>query len=221
MKYNSVLDFLDYLLPYYMTFTRTPFDGAYDALGNFIDPVTMEVHQEKHHEGYLNKLIAALEGVDHSFESIEALLANLEDMPAEKQDAVRNNGGGLANHNLFFSILSEHGGGEPEGELLTELENHFGSFEDFTEKFSSEALSRFGSGWAWLVVNSEGKLEVYSTANQDSPYLVGHTPILGLDVWEHAYYLHYKNARADYVEAFWDVIDWEEVASKFEEARNN
>jgi len=187
---------------------------SYDALEPHIDAKTMEIHHTKHHAAYTNKLNEALEGSEYAAKSIEELLTNLSSLPANIQTAVRNHGGGFYNHNMFWEILSPTGGGLPEGELLNAINTKFGSFETFKEQFSAAAATRFGSGWAWLVLNN-GELEIVSTANQDCPLSEGKTPIMGLDVWEHAYYLNYQNRRPDYISAFWNVINWEKVAEKF------
>ena len=189
---------------------------AYDALEPHIDARTMEIHHQKHHGGYTSKFNAALEG--HSrFHGVSAehILRGFSGLPADIQDAVRNNGGGFHNHSLFWEIMTPGGAGEPTGDLAAAIKENFGSFDGFKEKFSAAAASRFGSGWAWLVIDPFGKLQVFSTANQDSPLMSGHSPILGLDVWEHAYYLNYQNRRPDYVQAFWNVVNWGKVAEKF------
>lgn len=188
----------------------------YDALEPHIDARTMEIHHDKHHATYVEKLNTALEAHKELIgnQSIEALLSNIEQLPEEIQDAVVNNGGGHANHSLFWEIMSPNGGGEPEGELLGAIEEAFGSFEKFKEKFNEAAKGRFGSGWAWLVVHA-GKLKIHSTANQNSPLMEGKTPILGLDVWEHAYYLNYQNRRPDYIDAWWNVVNWSKVSDNF------
>jgi len=184
-----------------------------NALEPHVDARTMEIHHGKHHAAYTNNLNAALEGHPALQErSIEDLLRGFDALPSDIQTAVRNNGGGYANHNLFWEVMSPQGGGRPTGELAAAIERAFGSFDAFQESFSDAAAKRFGSGWAWLVVDGDGALQVYSTANQDSPFMSGHTPILGLDVWEHAYYLNYQNRRPDYIKAFWHVIDWAKVA---------
>jgi superoxide dismutase, Fe-Mn family len=183
------------------------------ALEPHIDARTMEIHHDKHHATYTNNLNAALEPHPALQErSIEELLRGFDALPSDLHTAVRNNGGGYANHNLFWEIMSPQGGGRPQGELASAIESAFGSFEEFQSAFSEAATKRFGSGWAWLVVDGDGALQVYSTANQDSPFMSGHTPILGLDVWEHAYYLNYQNRRPDYIKAFWNVVDWSRVA---------
>lgn len=189
---------------------------AYDALEPHIDAKTMEIHYTKHHQGYLTKYKAALEGTDYLDKPVEDNIKNLAGLPESIQGAVRNNGGGFFNHSLFWSILSPNGGGNPSGDLASAIDRDFGSFDAFKEAFSTAAKTRFGSGWAWLLV-SGGKLKVTSTPNQDTPLSEG-TPILGLDVWEHAYYLNYQNRRPDYVEAFFNVINWDEVARRFSAA---
>lgn len=202
-----------------MAFTLPPLPYAYDALEPYIDARTMEIHYTKHHQGYVDKLNKALEGhPELQNKSIEDLLRGINEVPEAIRTAVRNNGGGHANHSLFWTIMKSNGGGEPTGELAEAIKTTFGSFEAFREKFSAEAAGRFGSGWAWLVVDENGKLQVYSTPNQDSPYMQGHTPILGLDVWEHAYYLKYQNRRAEYIQNWWNVVNWEQVAQYYKEA---
>lgn len=203
------------------SFSRKPYSGSYDDFKDvFIDAKTMEVHQEKHHEGYQNKVNAALEGVEHDFETIEDVLRNIDTIPEDTRTAVRNNGGGLANHNLFFSIISPNGEKEPVGTLAEDLNSAFGSFDSFKEEFSTAAKTHFGSGWAWLATDENGEnLHINSLPNQDSPYLSGHRPVVGLDMWEHAYYLMYQNNKVDYIEAFWNVIDWEKVNELYESYR--
>lgn len=193
---------------------------AYDALEPTIDKETMNIHHTKHHNGYVTKLNNALEGhADLQDKSLEELLSNnLSVVPEDIRTAVRRNGGGHANHSLFWTIMSPNGGGEPTGDLATQINDTFGGFDQFKEKFEETAKGRFGSGWAWLVVNN-GNLEVIDTLNQDSPIMEGKTPILGLDVWEHAYYLNYQNRRPDYVSAFWNVVNWDEVAKRFDVAK--
>jgi Fe-Mn family superoxide dismutase len=191
---------------------------AYDALEPYIDARTMEIHYSKHHAGYVNKLNAALEGhADLQNKSVEDLLSDLSAIPDAIRTAVRNNGGGVANHTLFWYVMGPDGGGEPSGDLAQAIDKAFSDFGSFKEEFSSAAGGRFGSGWAWLVVDS-GNLKVLSTANQDTPISNGQTPILGLDVWEHAYYLHYQNRRPDYIAAWWNVVNWDEVAKRYKEA---
>jgi len=181
----------------------------YNALEPYIDSKTMEIHYTKHHQAYIDKLNAALEKYPQlQKKSVEDLIKDLNAIPEDIRTAVRNHGGGHANHSLFWELLKK--GVKLEGEIAKSIDKEFGSFDDFKKKFSDVALGRFGSGWAWLVIN-KGKLEVYSTANQDSPLMEGKIPILGLDVWEHAYYLRYMNKRADYVNAFWNVVNWEKA----------
>jgi len=190
----------------------------FDALEPSIDAVTMEIHYSKHHQGYVDKLNTALKGhPDLLKKDVTELLRNLEDLPADIQTAVKNNGGGHANHSLFWTVISPDGGGAPKGNLSEALETRFKSLDDFKAEFETVALSHFGSGWVWLVVDNDGDLQVYSTANQDSPLIEDETPILTLDVWEHAYYLQYQNRRADYIKAFWKIVDWAEVARRFKE----
>ncbi|MEH7236034.1 superoxide dismutase SodA [Bacillus sp. JJ1562] len=188
---------------------------AYDALEPHIDKETMNIHHTKHHNTYITNVNNAIAGkADLEGKSVEELVSNLDAVPEDIRTAVRNNGGGHANHSLFWTILSPNGGGEPTGELAEAINSKFGSFEAFKDEFSKAATTRFGSGWAWLAVNN-GELEVTSTPNQDSPLMEGKTPILGLDVWEHAYYLNYQNRRPDYISAFFNVVNWEEVANRY------
>jgi len=192
---------------------------AFDALEPHFDARTMEIHHDKHHAGYVSKVNAALEGhADLAAKSIEDLMSGLSSVPESIRTAVRNNGGGHANHTLFWTVLSPNGGGTPSGELGDAITGTFNSFDNFKEEFSNAAATRFGSGWAWLSVDG-GKLVVESTPNQDTPLSEGRTPILGLDVWEHAYYLHYQNRRPDYISAFWNVVNWDEVAKRFAAAK--
>jgi superoxide dismutase, Fe-Mn family len=192
---------------------------AHDALEPHIDAKTMEIHHGKHHRGYVDKVNAALEGHDFANKPIADVLKNIDSVPADKKQAVINNGGGHANHSLFWTILSPDGGGKPGGSLGPAIDSTFGSLEKFKDEFSNAAATRFGSGWAWLCVDGSGGLKVMSTANQDSPYMQGLTPVLGLDVWEHAYYLNYQNRRPDYISAFWNVVNWKKVNELFEAAR--
>ena len=188
---------------------------AHNALEPHIDARTMEIHHGKHHQAYINNVNAALENhPDLASKSVEDLVAGLAAVPESIRGAVRNNGGGHANHSLFWTVMSPAGGGEPSGELGEAIKSTFGDFGAFKDQFSKAAATRFGSGWAWLVVGG-GKLSVTSTANQDSPLTDGQTPILGLDVWEHPYYLNYPTRRPDYVAAWWNVVNWEEVAKRF------
>jgi Fe-Mn family superoxide dismutase len=192
---------------------------AYNALEPYIDEQTMRIHHDKHHGTYVSKLNEALKGHDDlASKSIEDLVSDLNAVPENIRTAVRNNGGGHVNHSLFWQILSPNGGGEPSGAVADAIKAKFGSFADFKKQFSDAAAGRFGSGWAWLVVNN-GELEITSTPNQDSPYMEGKTPILGLDVWEHAYYLKYQNRRPEYIEAFFNVINWDEVNKRYEAAK--
>jgi len=192
---------------------------AFDALEPYIDAQTMEIHHGRHHATYVNNLNAALEGhVELQQKSVEELISDLNSVPESIRTAVRNNGGGHANHTLFWEIMSPNGGGEPTGALAEAINETFGSFEKFKEEFTKAALGRFGSGWAWLVVDG-GKLAVTSTPNQDNPLMEGKTPILGLDVWEHAYYLKYQNKRPDYVNAWWNVVNWNAVNERYLKAK--
>lgn len=188
---------------------------AFNALEPHFDAMTMEIHHDRHHATYVNNLNAALEKHPELFEkSLEELLSNLDSVPEDIRTAVRNNGGGHYNHTLFWEILSPNGGGAPTGELADAINSAFGSFDAFKEEFTKAATGRFGSGWAWLVIDG-GKLAVTSTPNQDTPIMEGKTPILGLDVWEHAYYLKYQNKRPDYINAFWNVVNWDEVSKRY------
>ncbi len=192
---------------------------AYDALEPYIDARTMEIHHGKHHAGYVTKVNAAIAGTELESRSIEDLISHLRQVPDDKRTAVRNNGGGHANHSLFWTSMKKGGGGMPSGELATAIAAEFSSFEAFKEQFSNTAATRFGSGWAWLSLDA-GKLAVESTPNQDNPLMEGRTPILGLDVWEHAYYLNYQNRRPDYIAAFFNVIDWDTVSARFVAAKS-
>ena len=199
-----------------MAFELPALPYAYDALEPHIDAKTMEIHHGKHHAAYVNNLNAALEKHPELAEkSLEELLSAVDALPADIRNAVRNNGGGHANHALFWQLMSAKGGGEPEGRLAKAINETFGSFDEFKKQFAAAAATRFGSGWAWLVLNREGKLEVTSTPNQDPPIMEGKFPILGLDVWEHAYYLNYQNRRPDYVQAFFNVVNWDKVADLY------
>ncbi|WP_062046356.1 superoxide dismutase [Bacillus sp. JCM 19034] len=192
---------------------------AANALEPHIDEATMNIHHGKHHNTYVTKLNDALKGHDElASKSVEELVSNLDAVPENIRTAVRNNGGGHANHTLFWQLLSPNGGGAPSGELASAIDEAFGSFDKFKEEFANAGATRFGSGWAWLIVDG-GKLAITSTPNQDTPLMEGKTPILGLDVWEHAYYLNYQNRRPDYINAFWNVVNWDEVAKRFNEAK--
>jgi len=193
---------------------------AFDALEPAIDARTMEIHHDKHHAGYVNNLNKALESApDYFSQPIEQILREINKVPEAIRTAVRNNGGGHANHSLFWEVLTPGGSKSPSGTLLADLEKSFGSLDGFMDKFSGAAATRFGSGWAWLVLDGNKNLQVYSTANQDSPYLEGHVPLLGLDVWEHAYYLNYQNRRPDYIKAFWSVVNWSFVEGEYSKNR--
>ena len=198
-----------------MSFQLPDLNYGFDSLEPHIDAKTMQIHHGKHHAGYTSKLNAAVEGTDLEGKNIEDLLSNLD----LSNSAVRNNGGGYYNHCLFWEIMSPNGGGSPSGNLLAAIEKAFGSFDEFKAEFSKAAATRFGSGWAWLCAHSDGSLEICSTANQDNPLMngigCGGTPILGLDVWEHAYYLNYQNRRPDYINGFFNVIDWAKVEEKY------
>jgi Fe-Mn family superoxide dismutase len=202
-----------------MAFTLASLPYPADALEPYIDARTMEIHHDKHHAAYTNNLNNAIAGTDLENMDIVEILSNMDAVPANIQIAVQNNGGGYANHGLFWEIMGPSGGGEPTGDLADGIVSAFGSFSAFQDKFAAAAGTRFGSGWAWLVVKSDGTLDVYSTANQDSPYMQGDTPIMGLDVWEHAYYLNYQNRRPDYVSAWWNVVDWGKVAENYAAAK--
>ncbi|EMB17228.1 superoxide dismutase [Rhodopirellula europaea] len=207
-----------------MAFTLPELPYAYDALEPHIDARTMEIHHSKHHNAYVTKTNDALAGTDLASKSIEEVISDLSAVPDDKRGAVRNNGGGHANHSLFWTVLGPGKGGSPSGDLAAAIDEACGSFDAFKEQFANAAATRFGSGWAWLYV-SGGKLHVGSTANQDSPLMgeaiagISGTPILGLDVWEHAYYLNYQNRRPDYISAFWSVVDWDAVATRFAAAK--
>jgi len=198
-----------------MSFELPKLPYAFDALEPNIDAQTMEIHHGKHHQGYTNNLNDAIKGTDMEGKTIENILINLD----MENKAVRNNGGGFYNHSLFWKVMSPKGGGKPSGDLANAIDSAFGSFDSFKEKFSNAAKTQFGSGWAWLCVHKGGKVDVCATPNQDNPLMpnvgCGGTPILGLDVWEHAYYLKYQNKRPDYVGAFWNVINWEEVSANY------
>jgi superoxide dismutase, Fe-Mn family len=201
-----------------MSFTLPPLPYAFDALEPYIDAKTMEIHHDKHHNAYVTNLNKALEGhADLQNLSVEQLLAQINKVPENIRTAVRNNGGGHANHSMFWKIMKKSGGGEPSGDVANAIKQAFGSFADFKTKFNAAATSRFGSGWAWLFVK-DGKVVLESTANQDSPIMDGGKPFFGLDVWEHAYYLKYQNRRPEYIEAWWNTINWAQVADNYAEA---
>lgn len=198
-----------------MTYTLPDLPYAYDALEPYIDVETMHLHHDKHHNTYVTNLNAAIDKHPELGEkSVEELIADMDGIPEDIRTAVRNNGGGHANHSFFWEIMAPNAGGAPTGDIKEAIDATFGSFDGLKDAFKTAATGRFGSGWAWLVVN-DGKLEVISTANQDSPLMEGKTPVLGLDVWEHAYYLNYKNVRPDYIEAFWNIVNWDEVNKRF------
>jgi Fe-Mn family superoxide dismutase len=192
-----------------------PYD--FDALEPHIDARTMEIHHDKHHQAYVTNLNAAIEGTEWADRPLEELLTSLDSLPEDKRTPVRNNGGGHWNHTFFWQIMSAKGGGEPSGELASAIESAFGDLEVLKAQVNDAGVKRFGSGWTWLVRDSGGALTVMSTPNQDSPVMEGQTPILGIDVWEHAYYLKYQNRRPDYLEAWWNVIDWDAVGRRFGE----
>jgi superoxide dismutase, Fe-Mn family len=202
-----------------MAFTTPDLPYDYKALEPHIDEATMRVHHDKHHTGYTSKLNAAVEGTEFADTPIEQLIAGLAKLPEKIRTAVQNNGGGHYNHALFWPMLSPAGGGEPDGKPASLIKDAFGDYASFKEQFAAAATGRFGSGWAWLVRSPNGKLAITSTANQDSPLTDGHVPLLGLDVWEHAYYLKYQNRRAEYVQAFYNIINWEQVARNLSAAK--
>ena len=201
-----------------MAYSVPPLPYDYSALEPHIDEATMRVHHDKHHQAYVDKANGALEGTEWESKPVEEVLKSLDSLPQDKHTVVRNNGGGHYNHSLFWEWMSPDGGGEPDGALKDAIEAAFGSFEDFKAKFKEAGVGQFGSGWSWLVYTSEGGLQVTSTPNQDSPVSSGNTPLLGIDVWEHAYYLKYQNKRPDYIDAFWNVVNWDEVARRYDEA---
>ena len=201
-----------------MAFSVPDLSYPFDALEPHIDARTMEIHHDKHHAAYVTNLNAALEGTEWVDRPIEAVITNLEILPEDKRAAVRNNGGGHANHTLFWEIMGPNGGGDPTGDLASAIDATFGSLDELKTQVNDAGVKRFGSGWSWLVWDGTG-LAVLSTPNQDSPIMEGKTPLLGIDVWEHAYYLNYQNRRPDYLEAWWNVVDWDAVAAKFAAAR--
>lgn len=195
-------------------FTLPSLSYPYNALEPHIDALTMEIHHSKHHQAYVDKTNAALEGTEWIDKPIEEVIANIDQVPEKIRSAARNNGGGHANHSFFWSVIGPNGGGEPNDKLGNEIKKTFGSFESFKEKFTEAAITQFGAGWAWLVVDN-GKLEILQTSNQDSPLSEGKIPLLCIDVWEHAYYLKYQNKRPEYVEAFWNIVNWEKEPDPF------
>lgn len=194
-----------------------PYD--YSALEPHVDARTMEIHHTKHHQTYVTKLNEAVAGTDLDGKDVEDILRSMNDVPEKIRTAVQNHGGGHANHSLFWTVMKKGGGGTPSGDLAKAIDSDLGGFDKFKEAFTAAATNRFGSGWAWLVVGTDGKLAVENTLNQDSPLMQGKTPVLGLDVWEHAYYLNYQNKRPDYIAAFYNVINWDEVAKRFAAAK--
>jgi len=202
-----------------MAYTVPELTYPKNALEPHIDALTMEIHHDKHHAAYVNNLNTALQGNDHGNLPIEELIAHLDRVPENIRTAVRNNGGGHANHSLFWKVIGPNGGGEPTGALAKAIESELGGFAAFKENFSKAAITRFGSGWGWLSLDKNGKLVIESTPNQDSPIMSGNVPLLGCDVWEHAYYLKYQNRRPDYVSAFFNVINWKEVGDRYDAAK--
>ncbi len=203
-----------------MAYTLPPLPYDYAALEPSIDEETMRIHHDKHHAGYVNNLNAALEGHDDLLKMpVEQLIANLDKVPEAKRTAVRNNGGGHANHSLFWTLMTPGGANKPDGKLAIAMDNKFGSFDSFKEQFGKACATRFGSGWGWLSMDADGALRIESTPNQDSPLMEGRTPLLGCDVWEHAYYLKYQNKRPDYVSAWWNVVNWTVVGESFSGSR--
>jgi Fe-Mn family superoxide dismutase len=203
-----------------MAYTLPPLTYPYNALEPHIDARTMEIHHTKHHQAYINNVNNAIKAhADLESKSVEELIANLNAVPEDIRNVVRNNGGGHANHTFFWTIIGPNAGGQPKAQVAAAINQAFGSLDAFKEKFAQAATTRFGSGWAWVTVAKDGKLEISSTPNQDSPIMEGKTPILGIDVWEHAYYLHYQNRRADYIAAFWNVVNWQEVEKRFNSTR--
>ncbi len=202
-----------------MAYTLPPLPYPTNALEPHIDARTMEIHHDKHHNSYVTNLNAALEGKNIPQQSVEDLCRNIDKIPEDIRTAVRNNGGGHANHSMFWTIMGPHGGGKPGGDLAKAIDSELGGFDKFKEQFTKAGATRFGSGWAWLSVEKSGKLAVESSPNQDNTYMTGKTPILGVDVWEHAYYLLYQNRRPDYLAAWWNVIDWKAVENRYKAAK--
>ncbi|MBI3315122.1 MAG: superoxide dismutase [Candidatus Omnitrophica bacterium] len=203
-----------------MAYTLPVLAYPYNALEPYIDARTMEIHHTKHHQAYINNVNNAIKAkADLESKSVEVLIANLNAVPEDIRNAVRNNGGGHANHTLFWTVIGPKAGGAPAGSIAAAINLAFGSFDAFKEKFGQAAMTRFGSGWAWLSVTKDGKLEISSSANQDSPIMEGKVPVLGIDVWEHAYYLNYQNRRPDYIAAFWNVVNWQEVEKRYKNSK--
>ncbi|MEA2269832.1 MAG: superoxide dismutase, Fe-Mn family [Solirubrobacteraceae bacterium] len=201
-----------------MAYEVPPLPYDYAALEPHIDDQTMHLHHDKHHQAYVDKVNDALKGTEHESKPIEEVIRNLDAIPEDKRTAVRNNGGGHLNHSMFWETMSPDGGGAPDGDLASAIDDAFGSFDAFKEQFEAAGVGRFGSGWAWLVVDG-GALKITSTANQDNPVTDGQTPILGNDVWEHAYYLKYQNRRPEYLKAWWNVVNWSKVGERYAAAR--
>jgi superoxide dismutase, Fe-Mn family len=203
-----------------MAYELPPLPYAYNALEPYIDEQTMQLHHDKHHQAYVTNLNNALQGqTQFDSLSIEDLVRRINEVPENIRTAVRNNGGGHVNHSMFWQIMKPGGGGEPTGELASAISQAFGSFDNFKAQFNDAGVKRFGSGWAWLVLGQNGQVQVTSSANQDSPFMDGNYPIMGNDVWEHAYYLKYQNRRPDYLAAWWSVVNWDEIAKRFQQAR--
>ncbi len=202
-----------------MAFTLPALPYANDALEPHIDALTMEIHHDRHHNAYVTNLNNAVAGTEFENMDIDELMANLDKVPADKQTAVRNNGGGHSNHAFFWTILGPNGGGAPTGDIAAAIDAEFGSFDALKEKVNAAGAGRFGSGWAWVTVDADGKLAVESTPNQDTPLMEGRTPVIGIDVWEHAYYLKYQNKRPDYLAAVWNAINWDEVNKRYAAAK--
>jgi Fe-Mn family superoxide dismutase len=202
-----------------MAFELPPLPYDYNALEPYIDTQTMQIHHDKHHATYVNNLNAAVQGTQFADLAVDDLLRRINEVPENIRTAVRNNGGGHSNHTMFWQIMKPHGGGQPSGDLANAINSKFGSFDAFKSALNDAAAKRFGSGWGWLVLDSGGNLQVISTANQDSPLMDGLYPIMGVDVWEHAYYLKYQNRRPEYLNAWWNVLNWDEIAKRYAQAR--
>jgi superoxide dismutase, Fe-Mn family len=202
-----------------MAFELPPLPYDYNALEPYIDTQTMQLHHDKHHQAYITNLNNAVQGTDFASRAVEDILRRINDVPENIRTAVRNNGGGHANHSMFWQIMRPNGGGQPSGDLANAIQQTFGSFDQFKAAFNDAGVKRFGSGWAWLVLDQNGKLQVISTANQDSPLMEGSYPVMGNDVWEHAYYLKYQNRRPEYLNAWWNVVNWDEIAKRYQQAR--
>ena len=203
-----------------MAFELPPLPYDYNALEPYIDTQTMQLHHDKHHQAYVNNLNAAVQNTQFASANVDDLMRHINDVPQNVRTAVQNNGGGHSNHSMFWQIMKQNGGGEPSGELANAIKDAFGSFDQFKAAFNDAGVKRFGSGWAWLVLDQSGKLSAISTANQDSPLMQGLYPVMGNDVWEHAYYLKYQNRRPDYLAAWWNVVNWDEVARRYQQGRS-